>query len=167
MGNLKPLFENEVKWKSMVPIIESWKNTPYRHMAMVKGRGADCTLFLAAIYKEAGYLKKLDKPEYYPRDWAIHTDKEFVKDSLAHHLKNNMSDGLHGVVLDDEENFVRGDLLGFQMPMTQSTCHTTMWMGDENWMVQCVQRRGVCYAEFNWTWRKRLTSIFRIMEEEQ
>jgi cell wall-associated NlpC family hydrolase len=53
----------------------SWLNTPWHHMARVKGHGVDCAMFLAEVYERAGLVPHLE-PEYYPQQWYLHRSEE-------------------------------------------------------------------------------------------
>ena len=78
---MTPYFTTE-RWEAFKPIAESWLGTPYQHCTMVKGGGADCTLFIGACWKEAGILEKVDY-SYYPRDWYRHAPDERLCPRLA------------------------------------------------------------------------------------
>jgi cell wall-associated NlpC family hydrolase len=53
----------------------AWLNTPYRHMARVKGHGADCAMFPLEVYASAGMIIRPEVP-YYPIDWHLHRSAE-------------------------------------------------------------------------------------------
>ncbi len=53
----------------------SWLNTPYRHMARVKGQGADCAMFPLEVYASLGLIIRPEVP-YYPLDWHLHRSAE-------------------------------------------------------------------------------------------
>lgn len=165
-----PAFAEDRLWNKMIPIIESWRNTPYRHMTMVKQRGADCTLFLAACYQEAGIMARLKKPDYYPRDWNVHTNQEMVKDNLIEHLDNHLANGYGSSIFEKDEitsdDFMRGDLIAFKTPRSKCTNHTAMWLGKNNWMVNCIQSMGVVNLEYNRAWNRCFTTLYRIMVKE-
>jgi len=166
-----PAFAEDKLWDKMIPIMQSWLGTPYRHMMMVKQRGADCTLFLAACYHEVGLMKKLERPDYYPKDWNVHTNEEMVKNSLIYHLDNHLADGYTSITLKKCEittdDFFRGDLLGFKTPRSKCTNHTAMWLGKRNWMVNSINSMGVCEIEYNRAWNRCLTTVWRIIIEEK
>lgn len=162
-----PVCLNDRLWNKILRIIDSWRGTPYRHMTMVKKRGADCTLFLAAIFSEAGLLTRIDKPDYYSKDWNVHTREEMVKNGLVRHLDNHMADGLFSIVFDKgdiiQDQFIRGDLLGFKTPKSKCTNHTAMWLGRDSWMINSIQSLGVSEIEYNRAWNRCLTTVYRIM----
>ncbi len=54
---------------------ESWRGTPFEHKTMIKGRGVDCIMLLAACFADAGVLPFID-PRPYPRQWFKHRDDE-------------------------------------------------------------------------------------------
>jgi cell wall-associated NlpC family hydrolase len=61
-----------------------WLNTPYRHMARVKGSGCDCAMFPSAVYEAVGLIPHLtiegeaENPDipFYPMDWHLHRSAE-------------------------------------------------------------------------------------------
>lgn len=71
---LEDIEEREQR-RLVIQIAESWLNTPYHHMASVKGVGVDCAFLLREVYFEAGLIEKFDIP-YYPPDWAMHRSEE-------------------------------------------------------------------------------------------
>ena len=52
----------------------TWLQTPYHHNARVRGSGADCAQFPAAVYEAAGVIAHVE-PEY-PSDWHLHRNEE-------------------------------------------------------------------------------------------
>jgi cell wall-associated NlpC family hydrolase len=168
---LEPLFISDESWLQCKEELLSWIGTPYRHLKCVKGRGADCTLFLASVWKNIGILKKL-KYGYYPRDWHIHTREEKVKNGLKYHIQKNVREKIKVIEIEDHESdFIRGDMLGFATRGTGVTNHTTLWCGDwketnqKNQMFNSIENRGVCRVTYGSWWKKRLTTILRVMKE--
>lgn len=164
-----PAFNNGKLWKRMIPILKSWENTPYRHMEMVKKRGADCTMFLAACFHELGVMVKIDAPDYYSKDWQVHTEEELVRDNLIRHLENHLAKGFTASIFEkgeiEADDFIRGDLIGFKTPRSRCTNHTAMWLGN-GFIVNCIQGGGVCNLEWNRAWNRIMTTVFRIMVKE-
>ena len=166
---MTPLFEDDRQWDLLLDILKSWEGTPYRHLQMVKGRGADCTLFLGGVFLEAGILKNVEY-DYYSRDWHIHTKEELVMDSLMKHLELNVRKGLSAVKFVSEKinngdmpGLVRGDLLGFSTVLTGVTNHASIYIGGQK-MVHSINGRGVSKVQFGNFWKNKLTVIFRIMK---
>ena len=57
----------------------SWKGTPHRHEAMVKGCGVDCARILIASYEAAGILKPGEcRPPHYSHDFQLHQNPEYL-----------------------------------------------------------------------------------------
>ena len=52
----------------------TWLQTPYHHNARVRGSGADCAQFPAAVYEAAGVIPHVE-PDY-PSDWHMHRSEE-------------------------------------------------------------------------------------------
>ena len=159
-----PLFDNDEEWSRVRRIALEWIGTPYRHLSMVKGRGADCTLFLGGVLLEAGILKEI-KYDYYSRDWHIHTKEEFVKESWIKHLSKSCRDDVRGITIYDAkpESVLRGDILGFSTTKMGVTNHSTLYLGD-GMMIQSINRKMVHETRFGNYWKEKLTTIFRIMK---
>lgn len=163
-----PLFEDDRQWKKLLTILRSWEGTPYRHLQMVKGRGADCTLFLGGVFLESGLLTDVEY-EYYARDWHIHTREELVMNNLIKHLQENMRDGLNPLVFIAEEQDedmpppLRGDLLGFSTVVTGITNHASIYIGGGR-MIHSIIGRGVSEIKVGNFWKEKLTVIFRVMK---
>ena len=164
---MTPLFKDNVRWDGLLAVLRSWGNTPYRHLQMVKGRGADCTLFLGGVFLEAGILDSVEY-DYYARDWHIHTQEELVMDNLIRHLQNNVASGLTSLVFTSEGDdkdmpaFMRGDLLGFSTVATGVTNHASIYIGNGR-MIHSIIGRGVSEIKFGNYWKEKLTVLFRVM----
>jgi hypothetical protein len=134
---------------------------------MRKGRGADCTMFLGAIFLEAGILTKLDLPGYYSRDWHLHTTEELVLEGLINHLKTNLAPG-YSALIDRNPNtelVEEGDLLGFKTKRSQCTNHASMFLDTKNnQMINSINRKGVIMTTFGRPWTDQLTTLFRVLK---
>lgn len=167
-----PYFKDEDKWQVYRDEVLSWVGTPYRHLKMVKGRGADCTLFIGAVFKAIGILTDI-KYDYYPRDWHIHKPSEFVIEQLHRHFREFSVPGIDIIKIGTRENedFLRGDVLCFSLSTTGVTNHATIWFGyfsetrERNQMFNSINDRGVCRLTYGSWWRPKLTTIFRVMRE--
>jgi cell wall-associated NlpC family hydrolase len=74
--------------EQVVTVAREWLNTPYRHMAQVKGHGADCAMFPLEVYASLGLVER-PVIEYYPLDWHLHRSAERyleVVETLAHEV---------------------------------------------------------------------------------
>ena len=164
-GIPQPLGKTE-EWKKVIGIAKSWLKTPYRHRWMRKGRGADCTLFLGAIFLEAGILTRIERPLYYSKDWHIHTTEELVLESLVDHLRRNLAPGYSALVEynPDPKIVEKGDLLGFQTKRSQCTNHAAMYVDEDNQMINSINGRGVVLTEFGRPWTDQLTTLFRVLK---
>ena len=167
-----PYFYDDQAWDLCRKEMLSWEGTPYRHLTMVKGRGADCTLFVGAVWKSLGILEYVTH-DYYPRDWHIHTSLELVKNGFEWHFRNALRKGYSMIDVDNRTDFIRGDVLCFATTSTGVTNHTAIWCGywpetkEKDQMFNSIDssRRGVCRIKYGSWWRARLTSILRVMRE--
>lgn len=165
-----PLFRDDDEWSSYKKELYEWIGTPYKHLKMAKGRGADCSLFIAATWLFAGVISEVVY-DYYPKDWHIHTLDEFVLNGLYWHLKNKGCAGYDVIRVDykDQSSFIRGDVLAFTTTPRNVTNHAAVWIGfnsvtkEKNKMLNSIMPKGVCELQYGTWWQSRLTSIFRIM----
>jgi len=167
-----PYFNDDDAWEKYQKEVISWENTPYRHLTMVKGRGADCTLFIGAQWLALGILTKV-KFDYYPKDWHKHDPTEFVIEQMWWHWKNFSAPGFEIMKIDtrEEQDFLRGDILCFALSTTGVTNHAAIWFGywpptrEKRQMYNSINDRGVCRLTYGSFWRDKLTYIFRVMRE--
>ena len=164
---MRPYFENNNNWNKLLIEFEEWKGTPYRHLTRVKGRGADCTLFIGSMYLGLGILTDINY-EYYPRDWHKHTKEEKVLQAILKHYKDHCASGIsieriQGNTIDLVQ---RGDMLTFNNPTQGITVsHHAGIYKEQDWLINSIENRGVCEMQLGSFWRKRITNIFRIMEK--
>jgi cell wall-associated NlpC family hydrolase len=159
---MQAYFRNDKIWNNFLAIVKSWEGTPYRHLTMVKGGGADCALFIGACWLEAGILKELTY-DYHARDWHIHTKNEYVIDSLFKHFSNQAAPGFEIKRMSKRVQKIRGDLLTFATTPQGVGNHASIYLGqNNNMMVHSIHNRGVSYFPFKGFFEKKLTSIFRI-----
>ena len=166
------LFKDEEIWKTYLKELRSWMGTPYRHLQGVKGRGADCTLFIAHAMKNVGLLTDV-KHEYYPKDWNIHTREEVVLEGAFRHFRENLPPGL--TVDRFEENardgfkLYRGDLITFKTNGSQCINHASVVLDDFDgrcqMSIQAINTRVVDYFPLGKFWLKRQRGGFRFYRE--
>jgi cell wall-associated NlpC family hydrolase len=165
---MKPLFESDENWKKLLAIIKSWEGTPYRHLAMVKGRGADCTMFIGAIWKEFGIISEVEH-EYYEKEWHIHTNEEKILNSFKDHWEKYRNQKYAFVDFKPGEEMMRGDLLTFSTTSQKVTNHASIYMGETErgeMMCHSINRRGVSYFPFRGFWKSKLVEFHRVMEKK-
>jgi len=158
----EPYFKSDTAWRQIQEIIDSWMGTPYKHLQMVKGRGADCTLFIAACWKELGILTEVTF-DYYSRDWHIHTKEELVLNGLYRHFADHCHNGFTIEKLLPTEVKFRGDMLVFATTKTGVTNHASIYLG-EKMMAHSINQRGVSRFPFGGFWERKIKAIFRIMQ---
>ncbi|HPH54104.1 MAG TPA: amidase domain-containing protein [Bacteroidales bacterium] len=157
---MKPYFENDQHWQQFFEILQSWIGTRYRHFTGVKGRGADCTLFIAQSLIELGVLEKITY-DYYPKDWHLNHKRELIKEYISKNVKHLVG-GLKIVQTDD--TWMRGDLVLFCMNKLGVSNHASIVI-DEKSIMGAVACRGVAIMEINNYWRRHVTYLYRLMEE--
>ena len=160
------LFKNNKNWGKLLAIIESWQGTPYRHLIMVKGRGADCTLFIGACLKEYGIIKEVEY-DYYPRDWYVTTKDDLVLNSFFDHWMNKRNERYDIIQLSKKAKKMRGDILAFTTNKDRITNHASIYMGRMNrgvMMCHSINGRGVSYFPYGKYWEGKLVGLYRIVE---
>lgn len=169
---VSPYFENDDNWARMWEEMESWRGTPYRHLTMAKGRGADCTLFIGGVWKACGVLDDVTY-DYYPKDWHEHTEEELVLESIFRHYQDHCREGLEvkrfGPL--DESELIRGDLITFNYPGRHIfvSHHAALWIGtifetrQRKIMINSIEQKGVIHMQYGTFWKNRLTNVFRVM----
>lgn len=68
----------------IVEVARTWLGTAYHHQAAVKGHGADCAMFVAKVYEEAGATGPIDVAWYTPQ-WFLHHDRELYAECVEKH----------------------------------------------------------------------------------
>jgi cell wall-associated NlpC family hydrolase len=162
---LAPHFEDDQIWARMDQIARSWLGTPYKHITCVKGRGADCTLFIGACWVEGKILRTMEY-YYYPKEWYIHATKDTIVESLYRHFEKHASSGFGIAQYKPEETeLMRGDLLTFAIHSPrQITNHAAMYMGDEK-VIHASPSKGVVLVPFSHYLKPKVTNIFRVMRQ--
>jgi len=170
---MKPIFDDDRQWLRFKQELLSWMGTPYRHLAHSKGGGADCTQFIAGAMLNIGLLTSVDY-DYYPKDWHIHTKREFVLESCEYHIKNNLASGLGCVNLTEEQvkdpDFrMRGDLVVYSTTKMNVSNHCAIVLDEHDGRCQMtihsIEHRGVSRFPLGRTWTRKLRCGFRFMEK--
>ena len=162
---MTPYFDDDENWKRYEEELLSWVGTPYRHLTMVKGRGADCALYMAACMLELGILTKVEY-DWYPKDWFRHTTKERILEDMFHHIENNMPSHLTFAWLNSTTQKKRGDCVAFATVGMGATNHCGVMLdqGGKKF-INSVEQGGVQVLTWGSWWEQRLRSIFRVMEK--
>jgi len=159
------VFDSDSAWKKYKEILFSWKGTPYRHLWMTKGRGCDCTLYIAATLLEAGYLQKVEH-DYYPRDWHIHTHDELVMEGFFHHIENNLKPGFDAIQFAPGVELFRGDMVAFSTTEMNVTNHCGIYLDyPKPWMMNSINLRGVSEMQLGNWWMRKLKAVFRVVRK--
>ena len=162
---MKKYFENDNNYKRFERVINSWIGTPYKHLTLVKGRGADCALFIGGVMRDCGIIKKVVY-DYYPRNWHIHTKQEYVLNGINKHITEQAIDGItiERYAPDEEIEFYRGDILTFTMRDNAITNHAAYYI-EGGFLIHSMQRVGVHKITIPSFFIQHLTNIFRLMEK--
>ena len=165
MSNEHPYFLNRDAWDRFTAIVQSWHGTPYKHITMVKGRGADCALFIGACLVEARVLTKVTH-DYYPKDWYIHCTEEMVLNSLYNHFQNHVAPGFWLNRHTSDTPLIRGDILTMTFfSKRRISNHAALYMGN-NLATHASPRKGVIEVKYGPWMESHVTNVFRVMYNE-
>jgi len=149
--------ENKSRYEK---ILRSWIGTPYRHATVLKGRAADCVLFVAATLVELGVLPQLPNMGYYWRDWPVHGREEFLLKSIDTYRKD-LIDGLFLERFEaDEKEVIWGDWMIFKM-FTKFSNHSVVYL-DDNQILHAVVNDKVRIEQYSKGYRNRHTYTYRL-----
>lgn len=145
--------------------IREWVGTPYFHMAKEKHNGADCGLFLAQAYKNAGMLTHVEDL-YYSRTWMITGTQEMMLQGFTRHFENYLVDGFRYELIQvgKEFEFKQGDIICMTTPGSV-VCHHAGLYDERGYFFHCYQNIGVHLAQFGYKWRNRTRYVYRIYED--
>lgn len=145
-------------------ILLSWLGTPYKHRGHLKGRAADCTLFIGLCGIEMGIYDKIDY-DYYPSDWHIHTKMEVVLDGIKANEKN-LKNNLHFEDLGkiDTKQLKFGDWLLFSISPQGVSNHSGIYIGNGEF-ISALNNEGVCIKKLDESWSKHIKHTFRLYEK--
>jgi len=157
-----PYFRSKERQEELLAILKSWEGTPHRHLVAVKGLGADCALFVWEVVREAGITAMKNVPNvprehghiHYPADRALHSTDEVIL-TVARSLPflDEIPKG------SPKKN---GDICCYQMG--KSTAHSAIYYGGD--IYHSLTNSEVLPQSFeDKKLKKRLTAIFRVMEE--
>lgn len=155
-----PVFQDKIKWYSMIKILLDWLGTPYKHFKMEKGKGADCAMFIAACLKELGVLKKIVY-KYYPRFWHAVTETEVILNHITGSIADNLKEGYKFLKIENKK-LIKGDIITFSIRSKVSN-HVALYMGNDL-IINSINGRGVCIMPLSNEYKNRMTSIFRIVK---
>lgn len=155
---MKRYFNNIDRISKFRKIAESWIGTPYHHMWHTKGRGADCSYFLAECLYEYGLLKNMIKVDYYPTDYPNGYDFSLIEKQIKSiKLEDNVKIRLKG----NSSKLKFGDLLLFSFAQNKIAHHSALYMGD-NIMLQ-ASRSGIVETVLDIRWKRYLKKIYRLV----
>jgi cell wall-associated NlpC family hydrolase len=156
------VFDDDVRWERLERELMSWLGTPYRHFARVKGRGADCILFIAESFSAAGILRSFTV-DYYPRDWWFHSRSDGIRDMFVDVFEKHLAEGLRIESVQDGSP-ERGDIVTFAYPRTGVTCHGSVYLGDDT-IIQAHFQNGVSMSFLSDITEYPVSGVYRIVRD--
>jgi len=158
----KEFFRNEERKKQLYNVLESWKGTPYRHLGKIKGVAVDCIMVVWETMKELGaldaHLPNIPMKRgriAYPKWASVHSEEEIIFNALRPlpytvEMKNPK-----------DSDIKTGDICCYRFG--KSSGHMGIYY--EGYLFHSVSKAPALYIIFTERkFRKRLTSVFRIME---
>ena len=160
---MRPYFASEEAWWPFFNVLRKWIGTPYRHLWMTRGRGADCSLFVGAVLMEIGVVKQVVH-DFYPPDWYLNTKKEIVLETFARNIFGQLHEGFTIQQIPLDSPLMRGDIPGFcTVPQTGVTNHTGILLDPPTVFLHSIQGRGVSHMNWGRWWKDRMTVLYRVM----
>jgi cell wall-associated NlpC family hydrolase len=159
---MRPLFATPEQQERFLKEVQSWEGTPYRRMAVAKGRGCDCSLLLGGVLKDLGILTQV-KYNPYGETWHIHSKKELIIEGLLEHADNYMVDGYAIKEMPKDVELMIGDIMLFWTTMKMTASHAAFYVGEWG-LFNCIQQVGACYIDYRRPWPRALKSVYRVME---
>ena len=159
---METLFTNDRMWFSLQKEVLEWIQTPYAHLQAIKGKGADCGLFIAKSLENIGILNR-PKYDYFPRFALRKLNKNVLIENICLTIEKFFCNGYSMQQVFDSD-FVRGDLLTFNL-RSRVPNHMALYFGNDL-LIHSIDRRGVEVIPFKDIYKKRLKHKYRIYEWE-
>ena len=126
----------------------SWRGTPYRHQASLKGVGCDCLGLVRGVWRALLGPEPEEAPPYTP-DWAEAAGAETLAEAAA----RNMT-----VVVPTDAT--AGDVLLFRWRASLPAKHAAILIGGDRF-IHAQQGAAVATATLTPWWRRRIAGAFR------
>lgn len=165
---MTPLYSDDTRWKRLKEILDGWIGTPYRHYGSKK-TGADCGLWIAHVFKDAGVVQSILSAQFYSRQWYNKEGEGVLLGSLRTYCQNMVSD----FVMREEsaqQSLLRGDILVFQLPKAKCPNHCGIYLGmprpKDPFMIHCLEGSGMHTMAMRSSWNRFLVTLFRIYNSD-
>jgi NlpC/P60 family putative phage cell wall peptidase len=137
-----------IEAQHIIAIANSWRGTPYRHQASLKGVGCDCLGLIRGVWREA-YGAEPEQPPPYAPDWAEAAANEPLADAARRHMQE--------VAVAD---FAGGELLLFRWRPWLPAKHAGIAI-DRTRMIHAQDGLRVCDVPLSPWWLRRVAYAFR------
>lgn len=124
----------------------TWIDTPYHHLARLKGVGVDCAQLMAAIYESVSNTKI--NIETYSVEWHLHNRQELMCDTLES----------FGCIRIDVADAKPGDILAFKFGRVNS--HLGMLVQDDQFIHANMTAGKVLINSLSGDWITRLNRAY-------
>lgn len=132
----------------IVRAAESWRGTPYRHQASLKGIGTDCLGLVRGVWREVMGDEPEQAPPYAP-GWAEHGGGEALAEAALRHLVPVRSDERRG-----------GDVLLFRWRPHLPAKHAGIAVAADR-MIHAQEGASVTEIALTPWWLRHLAFVFR------
>jgi NlpC/P60 family putative phage cell wall peptidase len=136
----------------IIALARSWRGTPYRHQASIKGVGCDCLGLIRGVWREAYGAEPELAPPYAP-DWAESGAGETLAEAARRHMMEI-----------DPADFNGGDLLLFRWRPWLPAKHAAIAI-DRTRMIHAADGRSVCEVSLSNWWQRRMAYTFRFPQQ--
>lgn len=126
----------------------TWRGTPYRHQASLKGVGCDCLGLVRGVWRALHGAEPETPPPYAP-DWAEASGRDSLTEAAARHL-----------VAVDPAAMAPGDVLLFRWAAGLPARHAGILVRPGRFLHAHDGAR-VAEAPLGRWWRARLAGVFR------
>lgn len=132
----------------------TWVDTPYHHLARVKGVGVDCAQLVAGIVENSGVSKSKINIETYSIEWHMHSREERMCDIIES----------FGCIRIDPKDISPGDILAFKFGRVNS--HLGILINDHQFIHARLDVGRVVVNELSGDWLRRLDRAYKFPNGE-
>lgn len=156
---MTPLFLDKEKLIKLKGTMLKWVGTPYNHLQVEIGKGADCGLFIAKCLYDIGIIHSMNFWNYHPRFWQNITDKELIIEYVEK-VADSFTKSKYCMKEVSTAVLLAGDIITFAL-RSKRTNHIGVYFGN-NFMMHSLNNRGVCVVDLSSIYKNRLTKVYRI-----
>ncbi len=138
----------------IIAIARSWRGTPYRHQASLKGVGCDCLGLIRGVWREV-YGSEPEQPPAYAPDWAEASKDEPLTDAARRYMTEVSC-----------ADVAPADVVLFRWRPWLPAKHAGIAI-DRTRMIHAQDGLRVCEVPLSPWWHRRMAYAFRFPEKAQ